>query len=384
MSILSSSAAAGPPIKLDQLIALNQEMVALSRAGVPLNQGLLHLGRDLPGRLGELAQQLGQRLETGQPLTEALQSIPGIPPMYAAMVAAGLRSGRLAVALEDMSGLIRRVAEMRRLVSASLIYPLFLLFVAVLLFSFTLTKCFPIIRDFYHSTAPASQALIVLDWLAATRWYWVPVLAGLTLIGLVIVVPRALLRTGFRLTGLQGPMLITDLLLGVVGRRRAVPQAAGVGYARKHATIGSVVYMGRMATLAETLATLIQHRVPMPEALRLASDACGDRRVRDSGHRLAERLEAGEIIQAREALDGAPRMLALVLLGGGSTDRMAATLQRMAESYRQEALWISRWVAVYVPLCFTVLIGGAVTAAYALSLLWPFVNVLLELSKPIM
>ena len=35
-------------VTLDQLIALNDEIAALARAGVPLDQGLLHLGRDLP------------------------------------------------------------------------------------------------------------------------------------------------------------------------------------------------------------------------------------------------------------------------------------------------------------------------------------------------
>jgi hypothetical protein len=36
------SLTAGLTVTLDQLVALNDEMAALARAGVPLDQGLLH------------------------------------------------------------------------------------------------------------------------------------------------------------------------------------------------------------------------------------------------------------------------------------------------------------------------------------------------------
>jgi type II secretory pathway component PulF len=136
-------------------------------------------------------------------------------------------------------------------------------------------------------------------------------------------------------------------------------------------------------TFTETLATLVQHGVVLPEALRLASDACGDLRLRDSGHELATRLETGEVVDAREALAGTPRLLALVLTSKRTPDQLATTLRRMGEGYRQEAIWMSRWLAISVPFWFTVTIGGLATLAYAFSVIWPFANVLLELSKPV-
>ena len=42
----------GGPVTLDQLIALNDEMAALVRAGVPLERGLIEAGRDLRLALG--------------------------------------------------------------------------------------------------------------------------------------------------------------------------------------------------------------------------------------------------------------------------------------------------------------------------------------------
>src|SRR5580700_6763977 len=87
------------PIALDQLLALNEEIAALVRAGVPLDRGLLEAGRDVRGRLGRIAAVLGQRLGRGESLVDALDAErQSIPPLYRAVVEAGMRAGRLPVA----------------------------------------------------------------------------------------------------------------------------------------------------------------------------------------------------------------------------------------------------------------------------------------------
>ena len=58
----------GGSISLDDLVALNEEMAALVRAGVPLDAGMADLGYDLPGKLGGLASQIGERLNQGESL----------------------------------------------------------------------------------------------------------------------------------------------------------------------------------------------------------------------------------------------------------------------------------------------------------------------------
>src|SRR5947209_8097023 len=89
------------PITIDQFIALNDEIVALTRAGVPLERGLIDAGGDLPGRLGALSRSLGERMRQGRSLSEALAESGGaVSPVYRAVVEAGCRAGRLPVALE--------------------------------------------------------------------------------------------------------------------------------------------------------------------------------------------------------------------------------------------------------------------------------------------
>ena len=101
------------PMGLDALVALNDEMAALVRAGVPLDQGLTQLARDLPGRMGAVAKRLGDRLAAGESLDRAVShEEAALPPVWRAVVMAGVRSGQLAVALEGLSQTGRRIAEL--------------------------------------------------------------------------------------------------------------------------------------------------------------------------------------------------------------------------------------------------------------------------------
>src|SRR4051812_41232008 len=62
------------PATNEQLLLLHQELAALARAGLPLDGGLRALAHELPGRLGQLANELAERLERGENVAEALRT----------------------------------------------------------------------------------------------------------------------------------------------------------------------------------------------------------------------------------------------------------------------------------------------------------------------
>src|SRR5687767_8429700 len=88
-------------ISIDHFIALNEELAAIVRAGMPLERNLREAARDIPGTLGTTVQLLETRLSHGETLPQALAAerhrFPGV---YRAVVEAGLKAGRLAIALE--------------------------------------------------------------------------------------------------------------------------------------------------------------------------------------------------------------------------------------------------------------------------------------------
>ena len=145
-------------VTIDHLIALNDEIVAMTRAGVPIEQGLLDLGSDVPGRLGRIAKALGERMSRGEGLTEALAaSGVGAPRVYRAVVEAGVRSGRLSVALEGLSSYARGYSEARRSIGLALWYPLVVLALAYALFLGLATTLMPRFVGRVHGDGLAAE-----------------------------------------------------------------------------------------------------------------------------------------------------------------------------------------------------------------------------------
>jgi type II secretory pathway component PulF len=110
----------------------------------------------------------------------------------------------------------------------------------------------------------------------------------------------------------------------------------------------------------------------LPEALILAGEASGDRRLERNARQMAERLERGE----RGATDhagqmGFPPLLAWLLTGGASESQLASALEHLARAYRHEVQRLAQWLSVYLPLLLTAAIGGTVVLVYALAVLGP-------------
>ena len=260
------------PVTLDQLAALNDELAALARAGVPLESGLESLGRDWPGPVGRLVTAVAQRLQAGGDLVGALEQETDLPPAYRAVVLAGLRAGRLAVALEGVSAVIRRAAETRRLVLAALIYPAVVLLLAYGLFLFTLLACQPAILAAYDDMLRRPETLAWLRALINTAPHWAP----------WVPLPLLLGAAGWWWTFGPGG--------GAGDGAGGGPPGAG---SRRWPGIRGLMQAGRLATFADCLALMIEHAVPLPDAVRLAADASGDRRLREAGEELASRLQQG-------------------------------------------------------------------------------------------
>jgi len=345
--------ASSGPITLDNLIALNDEIAALARAGVPLDRGLLAIGKDMPGRLGRIAVSLGRRLESGEDLAAALsQSGSEFPAIYRAVVLAGLRSGRLSVALEGIAKTARRVTETRRVMLVSMVYPFLVLVVASSVFWITMSITVPPIQsmfDDFEVTWP--RWYTVLSWLAellmlALPWIWGAV------------------------------MILLTIFLVWVSRASLLDARPG----RKVTTIGRILRAGRLATFAETLALLLEQELPLAEALELACQSSGDRGLKMAGDDLAQAIRRGQPVSRLPA--GFPPLLGWMLMGGGQPGQLVAALRRLADNYRRRAARLGVWLTIYLPITLSAGVCGPVVATYVLLAMAPFYFLLYQMSLP--
>jgi general secretion pathway protein F len=350
-------------MSLEQLVALNDEMAALVRAGVPLDQGLIELGQDMPGRLGRVARSLGERMSGGEALEQVLASEEfSFPPVWRAVVEAGLRTGRLSSALEALSTTGRRAAELRRAIGASLVYPAVVLSVAYVLFLFFLLRLMPTMLSLYEDfMLQPAFILRVTVWLADTSYVWGPI------VPLVAVV-------SFGIWWYRSGRMVRSTA-GTVGHpRRGILRLPWP-------TLRLSLYNGRMATFTEILALLVERQVPLPDGLVLAADASGDALLKRAARQLAERYASGEVITRREQIPAAfPPLMGWLLASGAGQQGLAKALNYAAEQYRQRATDAATWTAIYLPILVTALVGGTVTLIQALAVFGPIIHLLQSLS----
>lgn len=345
--------ASSRPITLDNLIALNDEIAALTRAGVPLDRGLLAIGEDMPGRLGRIAQSLGRRLESGEDLATSLsQAGDEFPPIYRAVVLAGLRSGRLSVALEGIAKTARRVTETRQIMLVSLIYPFLVMVVASVVFWLTMSI-----------TIPAIQSTIDDLAFKLPRWY-----AILSRLAELLFVALPWLWCGV--------LILAAFLLVRVSRAGVLNARPGRGLS----TIGQILRAGRLATFLETLALLLEQELPLAEALNLACQSSGDRDLQAVGKDLADAIRSGRPVSHLPA--GFPPLLGWMLMGGGRPGQLVAALRRLAENYRRRAARLSAWLTIYLPMTLSAGACGLVVAAYVLLAMGPFYFLVFQMSFP--
>lgn len=330
----------GPPLDA-RLVA--QELAVLLDAGVPLLEALETLG-EKDGGAGALAlQRVADALRRGEPLSQALGQADGaFDELFVALVAASERSGRVAAVLRHHAAFLAWSEALRaRLISAS-IYPLLLLAaggaVTLFLLLFVLPRFAGVFDGMESSLPPLSRALLGFGvWAAAHPW---------TALLMALLPPLAALAA-WRTPQGSAAVLASAWRLPGLGRRLRT-----VALARLYRCVGLLAGAG----------------VPVPEALRLASDvlaaplrpalAEATRAVR-TGRRLSAALHEHAL--------ATPVALRMLRVGEGS-GTLPSMLEQAAAFHDEEiarmADWVTRVVNPLLMLVMGAVIGTIVVLMY--------------------
>lgn len=342
-------------ITLDDFVALNDEIAALTRAGVPLGSGLTAFGRELPGRMGATAQEIGSRLERGESLDRIVADFPHLPPAYLAVVQAGLRVGKLPAALEGISQSTRRIATLRRTIGLALLYPLFVMGIGYSFFCFTIATLTPV------------MLLMLREYNALPLW---------------LETSANALRETMPIWSTLPPLLLAAWFAWIWWRSGRVAAGRELHPLFSFGALGTLLKMrtaGQMSALCETLALLLEYGVPLPEGLRLASAATGSHRLTKAADSLASALSQGGNMTV--AGGDFPPLLGWMLGSGQLQNDLPGMLRRAAGVYRDEATRRAQWLTLYVPIVLTAILGGGTVALYATVTLGPFLVILQRLAE---
>jgi len=347
------------PISLGDLIALNQEIAALVRAGIPLDVGLSSLESDMPGSLGELTDRLSRRVKGGASLADAVEAEgDAVPRVYRAVVRTGLKVGRLAEALESLTGYAKAVLELRRRINLALLYPGIVLMTAYALFVCFLVVFVPELEATYSfSRLPVRRWLALLTTLGSTLPYW-----GFVLPVLLVVIIERWIRSG-----------------------RAALSISHVGTARTNQPgwirLFPAITNFHRANFAELLALLLEQETPLPDAMLLASESVGDPNLVADAEQIAGRLRTGaSLTHSLQQASSIPPFMQWMMSTGEHQSALAPALRQVTDIYRRRAMHEAEWIKMCLPVAMVIVIGGGATLIYALSLFLPLVELYRSLS----
>lgn len=334
------------PASYDDLVALNRELAALVRAGLPLEAGLAGIADDLGHGPGELAARLQREAAAGRSLGEAIAAQgDSLPPVYRAVVEAGLASGRLPAALEGFAESAARIADLRRVAAQALAYPVIVIAMSIVMF-----------------LGVAAIVLPSVELLDAGPRVWA---RGLSPSGRTAIV------------GMVAAPLLVAILAVMWWRRTAGPRARG--WATYLPGARRAALLGGQASFAELLALLTSCRVPLVEALPLAAGASGRAELQAAASSLAGTLAAGQpLVASPESFRRLPPLVRTALLGGRNQQSLVAALSQAAAAYRERANEWTAQVALLAPMAATAAVGAVVIGGYALLLFQPYVATLTE------
>lgn len=343
----------------EDLIALNEEIAGMARAGLPLDQGLAALSKEMGrGRLRSVTTALATDLRNGLTLPQALERQAGrVPPFYAGLVSAGVRSGRIADVLATLTAYARTVSTLRSTILEALFYPCLVLAFGVVLLAFLSVFVLPqfdkIFQDFGFKLPALTEAILLLG-RQPVEYVLIPVAA--------LVVLFVLARVVFSFTA-SGRIAWAHFVY-------AVP------------VIGTLLRAARLAAFTELLAILVDHEVPLPEAFRLAGAACGDPVMGAAAlhieQELTEGKPLGKVLHGRGLV---PEWVSWMTGLGERRGTLGVALHHVAGMYRRQVEMRAGLLKNVLPPFLIVVIAGLFALLFIVAMFLPLLKLFEGLSK---
>lgn len=325
------------PLSLEEFTFFNEQLAALTRAGLPLEAGLRQLAADVGSRrLKRLLLELAEDLAAGTPLAQALERQGRrFPAAYSGVVGAGLRTGDLGATLYGLTTHLRLRSGFRRTLLELLAYPLTVIVLTLLVASFVMRFVVPALAAIVEELAAEASGwgLRIPGWLTFTlAEHWPAVEMVIAVLAVVL--------------------LLALLLLGRVGggalREAVVRRIPGYAQVYWSAVQARFVHASAIAAYTGT---------PVPELVAASGAASGSPALAAAARRLGDRLAQGADLAAAAAEEpDVPALWTCAVAVAGPRGDLAPALAELARAYEQRSQdWVSIVRAVLGPLLFLLL-----------------------------
>jgi len=302
-----------PRVRGDLLLVFCQELAALLKAGLPLYQSLdVMLERQRDALFRRSLQGVRERVKSGASLSEAFRSEGRLyPPIFAASLVAGERSGALETVLRRFVSYLRLSQGLKRRAIAAAVYPLLLFAMMGALGGLFLVVIIPKFESFYeglnYELPLLTRVLIAVGTFLADHF-----------VALALALAAALAAAALWLRRPGSGVLLDRALMGVP-------------------FVGRLVRMYATSQLGRTLATLLDGGLPLLNAMEVTGASIGNRALAAAVTDAAPLIREGKSLTAALESTGMLDNLALEMVKvGEQTGALADMLKSMADFIDEE------------------------------------------------
>lgn len=300
-------------VSTKSLVVFTRQLSTLIAAGLPLVKALRTLYEQLePGTLKDIIKNIALEVEGGTNFSEALSRFPKVfPEFYVNMIKAGELGGMLEGILKRLAEFLDKNQKLREKIKSALMYPAFVLFVAVLILVMLMIFVIPTFTNMFSELGGAlplpTRILIATSEIVRKAWYLIP------LIPVVIVMLYKLLTRN------------ADRRLVIDKVKLYIP------------VIGTLIHQVCVAKFSRTLGTLLSSGVPILGALQTVKGIVGNEFIARAVLKMRDGIKEGESVSGpMEASSAFPPLVVKMIQIGEETGELDKMLIQIADNFEEE------------------------------------------------
>ena len=341
--------------KLQELATFTQQLANLLQSGMPLTVALnsmTHLeSRGIPA---EVSRGLKQEVSEGRGLSDAMAKQPHIfTDLYINMVRAGESSGSLVEVLRRMAAHFEQFAEVQAKFKSALIYPAMVICVGagiVAFFMFFMMPKFMEIFNGFGVELPLPTKILMGSSTFVINFWWL-------IIGVIIL--AVILFKRYQATE-DGARQIDE-------------------WKMKLPIVGKVVKLNLFGQFSRTLGTLLQNGVPVLTALKITEQVLPNRLLKEAIAKTRTAVTDGKTLAQPLAHSKVfPQLMVDLVRIGEETGDVPGALNNLADTYESElAIGLRVMTQLIEPLMIIVM--AVVVGFLLISILLPLFQLISQI-----
>ncbi len=322
-------------VKVKHVAIFTRQLAAMVGAGIPLPTAINTLSQQVASKkLAQILTEIREDVEGGSKFSESLRRHPEtFSKLYISMVEAGEATGNLDLMLNRWFVFIEKILALRRKVITAMVYPVFVIVMAIGIAAFLLIKIVPTFVDIFNQSHVELPALtqFIIDMSDFLRSSYVYVAIGIVAFAVAM---RFLLKLD-RVKEVIDRLSLRVFIIGPLMRKVAV------------------------ARISRSLATMVKSGIPILDTLDIIAGTSGNKVIADALLKAREDVAKGEVLSVSLRASGVfPPMMLEMLAAGEQTGAVDEMMDKVADFFEDEVDSAVEALTSMVEPLMLVFIGG--------------------------